>query len=63
MVKNTFVAKKSDGSKEFFQEGKARFGNLNPMYEAKHCTCDENTQNISEIPDWETAEDVSYEVV
>ena len=57
---NTFISKKSDGSKIDFFEGKVKFGDLNPLYEAKYCACDENTTNISEIPDWGTALDTSY---
>lgn len=59
---NTFIANKADGSKVDLLEGRNNLGNLNPLYEAKYCTCDESTQNISEISDWSTAEDVSYEV-
>lgn len=57
---NTFIARKSDGSKVDFFEGRSSLGGLNPDYEAKYCTCDENTTNTSEIADWATAEDVSY---
>lgn len=59
---NTFIANKSDGSKVDFFEGKSMLGGLNSDYEAKYCTCDESTENIIEIEDWATAEDVSYEV-
>jgi hypothetical protein len=59
---NTFIANTADGSKVDFLEGKVRLGNLNPLYEAKHCTCDESTENVSEITDWDTAEDVSYTI-
>ena len=57
---NTFIAKKSDGSKVDFQEGKASFGNLNSENEAKYCDCNEETTNTSEISDWATAENVAY---
>ena len=59
---NTFIANKSDGSKVDFIEGKCPLGGLNAEFEAKYCTCDENTENTSEIPDWGEAEDISYEV-
>ena len=62
---NTFIAVKADGSKLGFMEGKCKVGftaEQAALREAKYCTCDENTTNISEISDWETAEDVSYEI-
>jgi len=59
---NTFIAKKSDGSKVEFIEYRATFGGLNPLYEAKYCNCTAETTNISEIDDWATAEDVSYDI-
>ena len=63
MALNTFIAVKADGSKVDFMEGKSHFEGLNSLYEAKYCTCDENTTNVSEIPDWDEAEVVagSYE--
>lgn len=57
---NTFIARKSDGSKVSDEPGKVQLGNLNPEYDARFCTCDHNTSNTSEIPDWETAEAVNY---
>lgn len=56
---NTFIARKSDGSKVDFAEGRAECKGLNTDYEAKYCTCDANTQNTSEIPDWATADNVA----
>lgn len=55
---NTFIALKSDGSKAGFVVGKSNLGGLNADYEAKYCTCDENTTNTSEIADWDTAEEI-----
>jgi hypothetical protein len=57
---NTFISNKSDGSKVDFFTGKVRLGGLSADLEAKYCTCDEETENTSEIPDWGTAQDVSY---
>lgn len=55
---NTFIARKDNGSKVDYFEGRAFARGLNSEYEAKFCTCDENTANTSEILDWSTAENV-----
>ena len=57
---NTFIAKKSDGSKVDFIDGKCKLGDLNADYEAKYCTCTKDTNNISEITDWDTASNATY---
>lgn len=59
---NTFISKNLDGNKVAFLEDKHLMGNLNPDYSAKYCTCTQDTQNVSEIPDWDTAENVAYVV-
>lgn len=54
---NTFIVKKSDGSKVDFWEGKGCFnGTLNPDLEARYCECHKDTTNKSEVPDWDAAE-------
>ena len=59
-MNNTFIARKDDGSKVDFYEGRATFGNLNSELVARHCLCTEDTQNITEIDNWDEAEDASY---
>jgi len=57
---NIFICNKADGNKVDFVEGESQVGDLNPGFEARFCSCTSETENISEIPDWDTAADVSY---
>lgn len=54
---NTFIAD-SGGHKVDFRPGREDMKGLNSSYTAKYCTCTESTTNTSEIPDWDTAEEL-----
>jgi len=56
----TFIADRETGNKIDVIEDKRSFnGTLNPAFIAKYCEATEDTENISEISDWNTtAEEV-----
>lgn len=57
MDKNTFIAYDSDGSKRGFLPGRFILSGIGGSVKARYCTCDIDTNNISEIADWDTSQD------
>ena len=56
MELNTFISKKSDGSKVVFQPGEVEFfGGLSEDLDARLCNCTAETENTSEIEGWDQA--------